>query len=85
MSQDFSNAKLVNEHEAAHTLGMKVATLRRWRWSGSGPNFIKIGSAVRYDTAELRAYINANRRSSTSDQGLRSTSNPDGSRAEVGV
>ena len=26
--------RLLNEHEAAYALGLKVATLRRWRWAG---------------------------------------------------
>ncbi len=57
---------LVNEHEAARLLGLSVKTLRRWRWAGKGPNFVKIGSAVRYEPAELQALIDAGRRTSTS-------------------
>lgn len=61
---------LLNEHEAASRLGLAVATLRRWRWSGHGPRFAKIGRAVRYDPVELRAYIDAQTRRSTSDVGM---------------
>ena len=43
------NTGLLNEHEAAQVLGLKVATLRRWRWAGKPPRFLKIGAAVRYD------------------------------------
>lgn len=64
-----SNSRLLNEREAAGVLGLKVATLRRWRWAGKGPCFLKIGSAVRYDPPELAAFIEAARRSSTSDRG----------------
>jgi predicted DNA-binding transcriptional regulator AlpA len=60
---------LLNEHEAAAVLKLAVPTLRRWRWSGHGPRFAKIGRAVRYDPAELRAYIEAQTRRSTSDTG----------------
>lgn len=60
---------LVNEHEAARLLGLSVKTLRRWRWAGKGPNFVKIGSAVRYEPSELTAVIAAGRRKSTSDPG----------------
>ena len=60
---------LVNEHEAARLLGLSVKTLRRWRWAGKGPNFVKIGSAVRYEPSELSAVITAGRRKSTSDPG----------------
>ncbi len=46
-----------------------MKTLRRWRWAGKGPNFVKIGSAVRYEPSELSAVIAASRRKSTSDPG----------------
>ena len=60
---------LVNEIVAARILGLSPKTLRRWRWAGTGPSFLKIGGAVRYDLAVLEAFIEASRRSSTSDQG----------------
>ncbi len=60
---------LLNENEVAGTLNVKVATLRRWRWAGKGPRFLKIGGAVRYDPADLQAFIEAGRRRSTSDDG----------------
>jgi hypothetical protein len=61
--------QLLNEYQAAETLGIKVATLRRWRWSGKSLRFLKIGSAVRYEPAELSAFIERARRTSTSDPG----------------
>ena len=60
---------LLNESEAARLLDLRVATLRRWRWSGKGPRFVKLGSAVRYDRADLDAFIDAGRKRSTSDLG----------------
>ena len=62
--------RLLNESEVAEALGLKVTTLRRWRWAGKPPRFLKIGSAVRYDPAELAAFIEAARRTSTSDAGV---------------
>ncbi len=61
--------RLLNEHEAAYVLALKVATLRRWRWAGKPPRFLKIGSAVRYDPEELTDFMEAARRTSTSDAG----------------
>ena len=58
---------LLKEHPTAEVLGIEVSTLRRWRWSGEGPPFIKVGTAVRYDPRDLAAYIDAGRRRSTSD------------------
>lgn len=54
--------RLHTEAEAAAVLNIKVATLRRWRWAGSGPAYCKIGAAVRYDAADLAAFIAASRR-----------------------
>ena len=62
--------RLLKEDEAAQILSLEVATLRRWRWSGRGPHFIKLGGAVRYDLADLDAFIESSRRESTSDPGL---------------
>ena len=58
---------LINEHEAARILGLSVKTLRRWRWAGRPPSVLKIGAAVRYDPAELASFIEAARRTSTTD------------------
>ncbi len=62
-------AKLFREEEVAEILNVRVATLRRWRWAGRGLRFIKLGAAVRYDPADLEAFIEAGRRRSTSDPG----------------
>jgi hypothetical protein len=60
---------LVDETKAAQLLDLTVKTLRRWRWAGKGPHFVKLGSAVRYRPADLDEFIAAGRRSSTSDTG----------------
>ena len=64
-----TGSPLMNEREAARQLGLQVSTLRRWRWQGRELEFIKIGNAVRYEPAEIRRYIDAGRRSSTSQPG----------------
>ena len=69
MPQTTDSLTLLNEHEAARWLNLKAATLRRWRWGGKGPRFLKLGAAVRYDPADLTAFIEAGRRTSTSDPG----------------
>ncbi len=58
---------LINETEAARILDLSVKTLRRWRWAGQGPRFVKVGTCVRYAVADLAAFIEAGRRQSTSD------------------
>ena len=60
---------LITERAAAARLGLKVSTLRRWRWAGKPPRFLKIGSAVRYDPRVLAEFIDGARRTSTTDMG----------------
>ena len=56
-----------NEHEAAKYLGMSASFLRISRMDGDranrtpGPNFIKIGKAVRYLKEDLDAWLEAHR------------------------
>ena len=59
--------RLLREAEAAEILSVEITTLRRWRWSGIGPRFRKICSAVRYHPDDLSEFIEAASRTSTSD------------------
>ena len=61
--------RLLTETETARILSLKVTTLRRWRWEGKGPGYLKIGAAVRYDPAVIDQFIEESRRRSTSDTG----------------
>ncbi len=63
---------LLHETEVAKILSVKVSTLRRWRWAGEPPPFIKIGAAVRYDPQALKDYLTERVRTSTSDPGRKS-------------
>ena len=62
-------SRLLKEAEAAEMLGLEVSTMRRWRWAGRGPRYLKLGGAVRYDPADIEAFKEASRRASTSDPG----------------
>lgn len=57
--------RLVSENEAAEILGISVRTLQYWRAVSKGPRFVKLEGRVRYDVADLRAYIDANRSAAT--------------------
>lgn len=49
---------LLTEREAADYLRLAPATLARWRWRGDrGPNWRKLGGAVRYATRDLEDYL----------------------------
>lgn len=58
--------KLLNTAEAALKLGVSVSYLNKRRLTGGGPVFVKIGAKVVYDPADLSAWVNARRCSSTS-------------------
>jgi len=49
--------QLITDIEAAEILGLAVQTLRNWRHRGCGPNYIKLGRAVRYNTNDLRDFV----------------------------
>jgi len=48
---------LLMEEDVAKQLNVSVATLRRWRLERRGPQFIKVGSLVRYRPEELEAWL----------------------------
>ena len=48
---------LLNEDQIADTLGVSVATIRRWRLYGKGPKFIKVGAAVRYERGDFESWL----------------------------
>ena len=50
----------------ATELSVSVNTLNRWRLEGRGPIYIKAGRRVLYDPADVSAWLEANRRQSTS-------------------
>jgi predicted DNA-binding transcriptional regulator AlpA len=53
---------LLNVREAASRLGLSKSTLDKWRCAGKGPRYVKsTDRAVRYDPADLEAWINGRR------------------------
>ena len=55
--------------ETAEFLSLSEQTLCNWRWRGSGPPFVKMNGAVRYDPEAVGAWVAARMRTSTSDLG----------------
>jgi predicted DNA-binding transcriptional regulator AlpA len=56
--QDENPEDLLHERDAAKILNLSVYWLRRKRWEGSGPPYVKLGRAVRYKRGALRQWIN---------------------------
>ena len=52
---------LVDQKGASKLLGIPAATIQKWRSTGQVElPFIKIGHAIRYNTADLRVWIENN-------------------------
>jgi predicted DNA-binding transcriptional regulator AlpA len=56
-------------HEAARLLGLSHRTLERYRVSGTGPKYSKIGRRVFYAIGDLKEWAERRARRSTSDPG----------------
>ncbi len=55
-----TDIQLLDEQEVSRRLS--VNTLRYWRASGDGPNYVKLGRLVRYDAVALEKFILRNLR-----------------------
>jgi hypothetical protein len=62
--------RLIDQRGAADFLSVSTRTLEGWRLRGGGPVFIKAGRSVRYRLCDLLEWSEAQRRTSTSDQGV---------------
>lgn len=52
---------LLSNREAARFLGLSPDTLPRWRWSGIGPAYLKIGRSIKYRIGDLEAFLEGSR------------------------
>ena len=67
----FITSNKLRAPEAARYVGLSPSTLAKMRLRGDGPIYSKAGPRiVIYDKADLDAWLNQRRRSSTSDPGL---------------
>jgi excisionase family DNA binding protein len=48
---------LLTEEEVAKRLHVSLASIRRWRLERRGPQFIKVGSLVRYRPEDLESWL----------------------------
>ena len=58
---------LLDTKAAAARVGLSAVTMERYRLTGGGPRFAKLGKAVRYRPADLEAWVEARLVSSTSE------------------
>lgn len=59
------SVKHLNQTELAARWNISHRTLERWRWTGEGPQFIKIGGRVVYRQEDVQAFEAERLRSST--------------------
>ena len=59
--------QMLPEQKTAEILCQSVRTLQKWRVTGFGPEFFKIGRSVRYRRREVLDWIESRRRAHTSE------------------
>lgn len=47
--------------EAAHYMGLAYATLKKWRTTGDGPAYVKIGTRIVYLIEDLDSWLMSHR------------------------
>lgn len=67
-SEASRRSSVVSPETAAAYMNVAVSTLAKWRVSGLGPMFIKVGRAVRYDARDLDAWLDSRRHTNTSER-----------------
>ena len=68
---------LLTTEEAARYLRLSARTLERYRVTGEGPRFLKIGRRVLYRQSDLDGWLKNKSRRSTSDPGPGPGPDPD--------
>ncbi|MEO9298781.1 helix-turn-helix transcriptional regulator [Devosia alba] len=58
----------LNQIDLADRWNISHRTLERWRWTGEGPRFVKLGGRVVYRLEDIEAFEYAQMRESTADQ-----------------
>ena len=59
----------LNQADLAARLNVSPRTLERWRWTGEGPAFLKIGGRVVYRLEDVEAF-EADQRGESTAQGM---------------
>lgn len=57
----------LNQIELATRLNISPRTLERWRWTGEGPRFMKVGGRVVYRLEDVEGYEDSQLRNSTAE------------------
>ncbi len=64
MSDDVME-RLVAPEDLAELLSVTTGQLAQMRYLGTGPEYVKVGTRVRYALSDVRAWLNQQRRART--------------------
>lgn len=67
MTHQIKTTRRLRTSAAANYCGLSKSTFDKYRLTGEGAVFIKIGRSVIYDTADLDNWLEARRKKSTSE------------------
>lgn len=59
--------RLLTVQEAAAILRCSVSSLNKWRLTGDGPSFVRVGARVRYCPADIAGFVKRETRNSTAE------------------
>ena len=57
--------RLVAPEDLAELLSVTTGQLAQMRYLGTGPEYVKVGARVRYSLADVRAWLDVQRRART--------------------
>jgi hypothetical protein len=60
--------ELLNAKHTAQHLCITEGTLAKWRLTGEGPKFVRVGLRIAYDPKDVTEWLDARRVSSTSQE-----------------
>ena len=63
-----SQKRMLRTRDAARYVGLAESTMEKLRLTGGGSRFVRLGKTVVYDPADLDAWLEANKRRSTTDR-----------------
>jgi hypothetical protein len=57
--------RLIAPEELAELLSVNIGQLAQMRYLGTGPEYVKVGTRVRYTMTDVRTWLDGQRRSRT--------------------
>lgn len=60
---------LLDPAELSRRIGVGTGCLAKWRMTGDGPAYIRVGRRIHYDPRDVQAWLEARRVNSTCDAG----------------